>query len=57
MAIPSPHEAPLPPQSAPDDDPPPGGIFGSWRNVYLWVVAYLVTLIALMYAFRVAFER
>lgn len=57
MAIPSPHEAPLPPPSAPDDDPPPGGFFGSWRNVYLCVVAYLVTLIALMYAFRVVFER
>ncbi len=57
MAIPSPHEAPLPPRSVPDDDPPPGGFFGSWRNVYLCVVAYLVILIALMYAFRVAFER
>lgn len=56
MALPSPHDAPLPPPSAPDDDPPPG-FFGSWRNVYLCVVAYLATLIALMYAFRVAFER
>ena len=56
MAIPSPHDPPLPPSSAPDDDPPPG-VFGSWRNVYLSVVSYLAMLIVLFYAFRMAFER
>ena len=56
MAIPSPNDVPLPTRGAPDDDPPPG-FFGSWRNVYLCVVGYLAVLIALMYAFRVAFER
>lgn len=38
------------------DDPPPGW-FGSWRNVYVSVVVYLVVLIALFYAFRMVFER
>ncbi|MCC6264924.1 MAG: hypothetical protein IT169_15215 [Bryobacterales bacterium] len=56
MAIPSPQDVPQPRAVAPDDDPPPG-VFGSWRNVYLCVVAYLALLIVLMYAFRVAFER
>jgi hypothetical protein len=43
-------------KAAPQDDPPPG-LFGSWRNVYLSVIAYLGALIALFYAFRMAFER
>ena len=38
------------------DDPPPAR-FGSWRNVYLCVAAYLVVLIVLFYTFRMVFER
>ncbi|MCL4784725.1 MAG: hypothetical protein KJZ70_16960 [Bryobacterales bacterium] len=56
MALPLPQDVPIPSRGAPADDPPLG-YFGSWRNVYLCVVAYLILLIALMYAFRVAFER
>jgi hypothetical protein len=45
-----------PSKAALPDDPPPER-FGSWRNVYLSVVGYLVVLIALFYAFRMVFER
>ena len=48
--------APKPPKSGFPDDPPPER-FGSWRNVYVSVVVYLVVLIALFYAFRMVFER
>jgi hypothetical protein len=37
------------------DDPPPK-FFGSWRNVYLAVVVYLISLILLFALFRKAFE-
>lgn len=48
-----PHKAPI--AAEPVDTPPP--FLGSWRRVYISVVLYLVTLILLFYAFRVAFER
>jgi hypothetical protein len=37
-----------------DDGPPPIG--GSWRSLYAIVVATLLVLIALFYAFTKAFE-
>lgn len=48
--------APKPPKAGLPDDPPPAR-FGSWRNVYVSVVVYLVVLIALFYTFRMVFER
>ncbi len=56
MSASSPQKLPPASPQAFDDDPPPE-FFGSWRNVYLLVVGYLVLLISLFYVFRTAFER
>jgi len=54
MAIVSqPGGAPPAPSDA-EDSPPP--ILGSWRNVYIVVLAYLVLIIFLFHLFRKAFE-
>lgn len=47
----------LPPNTKPvlsDDEAPP--FLGSWRNVYIAVVAYLLSLIILFSLFRKTFE-
>lgn len=47
----------MPPQPHPahsEDEPPP--FLGTWRNVYIAVLAYLASLILLFYLFRKTFE-
>jgi hypothetical protein len=37
-----------------DDDPPP--LLGTWRRLYVGVLVYLATLVALLYLFTRAFS-
>jgi hypothetical protein len=40
--------------ATPVEEPPP--VFGTWRRLYIAVLVYLSTLIALFYAFTIAFN-